>query len=436
MVVSNRETVILGGGVTGLAAAIASGRSAFEARDVPGGICSSYYVRPQDGTRLNDAPEDGEAYRFEIGGGHWLFGGDPVVLDLIASLTPVRSYARRSSVYFMHEGLMVPYPLQNHLRFLNGDLAAKALKEIASPPRTPARTMAGWLEQSFGKTLTEYFFGPFHDLYTDGLWTRIAPQDLYKSPVDIPRVIKGARRETSSVGYNTTYVYPTDGLGALVRQMAARSHMRFGSRAERIDLRRREVQFSDGSGSRYEKIISTLPLNQAIEIAGLSTESEPDPHTSVLVLNIGARRGPRCPDDHWLYVPDSLSGFYRIGFYSNVDSSFLPASARAQNDSVSLYVERAFQGGRRPSEAKIQSYTEGVLKELRGCGFITKCEVVDPTWVGVAYTWSWPGSSWKAEALELLQENNIYQVGRYARWKFDGIANSVRDGLVAGAALR
>ncbi len=74
---TKRQTLILGAGVTGLAAGYASGLPVYEAASAPGGICSSYYVRPGSTQRLSQAPADGEAYRFEIGGGHWIFGGDP-----------------------------------------------------------------------------------------------------------------------------------------------------------------------------------------------------------------------------------------------------------------------------------------------------------------------------------------------------------------------
>lgn len=42
-----------------------------------------------------------------------------------------------------------------------------------------------------------------------------------------------------------------------------------------------------------------------------------------------------------LYNPDAKSGFHRVGFYSNVDCSFQPKSARQANEGVSIYVERA-----------------------------------------------------------------------------------------------
>ena len=96
---------ILGGGITGLAAGIASGLPVFEAAPAPGGICSSYYIYPDSKERLANAPKDDEVYRFEIGGGHWIFGGDSTILQFIEHLTPVKSYARKSSVYFQEQNL-------------------------------------------------------------------------------------------------------------------------------------------------------------------------------------------------------------------------------------------------------------------------------------------------------------------------------------------
>jgi len=429
-------SLILGAGMTGLAAGYASGLPVYEAAEIPGGICSSYYVRPGSVERLHRAPEDGEAYRFEIGGGHWIFGGDPLVLRFIRSLTPVKSYGRCSSVYFTRQGLYVPYPLQNHLGYLGRDVAVKALTEMANPPRSNPKTMADWIEQSFGKTLTELFFAPFHELYTAGLWTHIAPQDAYKSPVDFSLVVQGAFDKTPPVGYNTTFVYPIEGLNMLAQRMAERCQVHYGKKVVQVDVRRKEVHFADGSSVCYDRLISTLPLNRIMEMAGLEVDCEPDPYTSVLVLNIGATRGLRCPDAHWLYIPDSRSGFHRVGFYSNVDVSFLPASSRAQKDRVSIYVERAYPGSEKPDEAEIQSYSQMVVQELQEWGFIDEPEVVDPTWIDVAYTWSWPGSKWRQEALRALEEHDIHQVGRYGRWVFQGIADSIRDGFVVGGALR
>jgi protoporphyrinogen oxidase len=429
------HTLVLGAGMTGLAAGIASGLPVVEAAASPGGICLSYRMRPGDREPLPDSNADQETYRFENGGGHWIFGGDPAVLQFIERLVPVKRYARRSSVYFPDTASYVPYPLQNHLRYLDKTLAVAALGEMSRPALT-GTTMADWVSGNFGETLSQLFFTPFHELYTAGLYRSIAPQDSYKSPVNLRLALQGALDDAPAVGYNTTFIYPEGGLNLLAQRMAARCDVAYGRRVVKFDTEARTVGFADGSEQPYDRLLSTLPLNQALQMAGLSTAERADPYTSVLVVNIGAVRGDRCPDDHWLYIPFSDAGFHRVGFYSNVDRRFLPASARDAGGKVSIYVERAFAGGERPDADAITAYCADVVAELQRWGFIATAEVVHPTWVDVAYTWSWPGSGWTQQAIQALQKAGIYQVGRYGRWIFQGIADSIRDGFIVGSSFR
>lgn len=431
------ETLILGGGVTGLAAGIASGYPVFEGQAFPGGICSSYYVRRGSTGRIPNPGPKADAYRFEHGGGHWIFGGHPEVLGIVERLAPCDRIARKSSVYFPDDSRYVGFPLQHHLHQLRPDVAARALAEVlAASAESAPRTMAGALEAQFGKTLAELFFHPFHAGYTAGLWREIAPQDGYKTPLDLRLVRQGALGPATPVGYNVTFLYPRDGLDSLIGGLAARADLRCGHSVAGIDLARREIVLDDGRVVGYGRLLSTLPLNRMVELTGIQTQSAPDPYTSVLVLNIGARRGPRCPDDHWLYIPQSQAGFHRVGFYSNVHPHFLPASVRDANNATCIYVERSFPGGTRPGTAEVARYAEATVRELQAWGFIADVEAMDPSWVDVAYTWTYPGSSWVKEATSALVRENVWLAGRYARWMFQGIADSLRDGFLAGQALR
>jgi len=443
-----------------LGAAWASGLPVYEAGAVPGGVCASYYLRPGEDERLNAPPENDEAWRFEVGGGHWIFGGDPEILNFIQSLAPVRSYERRSAVFLPDEQRLVPYPIQNHLRCLDPEIARRALREISeaaasarqqstlikdnslttendnsqSLPAGP--TMAEWLREHFGPTLYEKFFGPFHALYTAQLHERIAPQDAYKSPVNLEAVRLGAQSDVPPAGYNVSFVYPEQGLDALARGLSARADIRYGKRVTAIDTAGRTVCFEDGTAASFKTLISTLPLSTAMTLTGLKVESPPDPHTSVLVLNLGARKGPRCPSEHWVYVPRSRSGFHRVGIYSHVDRSFLPRSMRGRQELAAFYIESAFLPENRPDSARMDNLCQSMIEELQEWQWIEGAEVVSPTWIEVAYTWSLPGSTWRAEALRVLESHGIHQVGRYARWSFQGIADSLRDGLRVGQAGR
>jgi protoporphyrinogen oxidase len=286
--------------------------------------------------------------------------------------------------------------------------------------------MADWVAAQFGPTLCRLFFGPFHARYTAGLWTEIRPQDNYKTPIDKALVSKGSVEKTPDAGYNAEFVYPKEGLDGLARKMAARCEVRYGRRAVRIDAAERCIHFDSGPPQRFDRMISTLPLNRMVEMTGIEVGERADPHTSVLVLNVGARRGPDCPDAHWIYVPESSAGFHRVGFYSNVDAGFLPEYAR---DRVSLYIERAFLPGDRPSAEAVAEYQKATIEELQAWGFIGEVDVIDPTWIDVAYTWSWPDSTWREEAIQRLGEYGITMLGRYGRWRFQGIAASLREGL-------
>lgn len=420
------DRIVLGAGITGLSAGIACGADILELGDIPGGICASYYAG-RDGKRkfLRD---DDESYRFEVGGGHWIFGADSEVLALLGSLSPLKRYERVSSVYLPDTKTHVPYPIQNHLSYLQDEIKEKALKEMVAGGDRPVRTLAEWLEVNFGKTLCELFFFPFHELYTAGLYTRIAPQDAFKTPINRDLIIKGAKEKTPSVGYNATFVYPEMGLDDLIRKMSERCRINYNRRVVRVDAGKKEAVFSDGKTLRYDKIVSTLPLNRMVDMAGENV-GEADPFTSVLVINIGAKSGKKCPREQWIYVPRSRAGFHRVGFYSNVDVTFLPAASRLDGSRVSIYVEKAYEGGKMPSDAEIKKTCDDTVRELKEWQFISEEEVVDPTWIDIAYTWQHPDSQWREEAIGRLRGDGIYQIGRYGKWKFQGIAESIKDGL-------
>jgi len=431
------DKLILGGGVTGLAAGIASGAPVLEAEHRPGGICSSYYMRRNVPERLDSPGADGEAYRFEHGGGHWIFGGHPDVLAIVQALAPCDAIERISSVFFPEEKRYVGFPLQHHLRELAPEIAACAVDEMMSAVGgEEARTMAQWLEAQFGPTLAALFFHPFHEAYTAGLWREIAPQDGYKTPLDRRQVLRGAQGDAEPAGYNVRFLYPHDGLDALIGALAKRADLRCGQRVAAIDPATRALTLEDGRTLRYGRLLSTLPLNQLLAFCGIATHAPADPYTSVLVLNIGAERGRLCPDDHWLYIPRSRSGFHRVGFYSNVRPHFLPASLREGRQACSIYVERSYRGGGKPFADEVARYAESTVRELQEWGFIGRVEALDPSWVEVAYTWSHPGSTWVKEAVTTLLHHGIQVTGRYARWTFQGIADSLRDGFIAGQGLR
>lgn len=417
--------IILGAGITGLSAGFERQIDIFEATGFAGGICRSYYATRRG--KILPARTDKETYRFEQGGGHWIFGTKSRSLQWIRQRCRVRWHNRRAQVFLPRHNLTVPFPLQNNLRFLPGEIKEKILKEIRAKRKTKTATLADWLMSHFGETLCDIFFFPFHERYTNGLFHDVAPEDLYKTPCNKQTILAGAQRAIPPSGYNDRFIYPEDGLDTLVRGLAGGCSINYNKKAVKIKLKTKEVFFKDGSSVPFHRIFSTLPLSQVVTMAGLDT-GEPDPHTSVLVLNLGATKGPRCPDAHWVFVPQSKSGFHRIGFYSQVTPSFLPASLRKNRDAVSLYVEKSFPGNRQPTKQQLKKTTENIITELKEWGIISEVEVCSPTWIPVAYTWRKPGSRWAEDSIKTLARHGIIPIGRYGRWRFQGIAQSMEEG--------
>lgn len=366
--------IILGAGITGLSAGFNTGYPIFEARDVPGGICRSYYMK---------------GYRFEIGGGHWIFG-DPQAIKFLDRFSKLERYEKRSGVYINN---IFPAPIQRH---------------CWEEDRYNPSSMKGSIHRKFSKDLCKIFFDPFNEKYTAGLYNNVISENDYKTP------------SANDKGYNDVFYYPSAGLDVMVDEMAKENDIKYGKFAERIDTDKRVVYFIDGSSEKYDRIISTLPLDYLFKLTG--ENSNDLPRTAVMVVNIGAVPGPKLPKDHWIYVPFCDSGFFRVGFYSNIDKSFVP-----DKDKVSIYVETSFEPD------ILASYSQygrilNIISELKDLGFIKNIDCVNAKFLHCAYTWR-TEKSMVEKKIDLLNKKDILSIGRYGKWRFQGIAESVLDGL-------
>lgn len=365
------NNLILGAGFTGMAAGIKTGWPVYEATDKPGGICRNY---------------EKEGFTFSNGGPHWVFGKGKG-LDYIKTLTDLNTYQRKASIYY---NVQFPYPIQDYA-------------EMQQEPKKG--TFQGWLGKNFSKELNNMFFYPFNDKYTAGLYRDTVQIDDYKTPT---------RGGTGTV---VEFHDPVIGLTELVDRMADKNDIRYNKRVKSIDVDSKTVFFED-EAIDYDKIVSSIPLNQMMAMCGKTVEL---PYTSVLVINIGAEKAECTPTDHWVYVPFCTSGFYRLAFYSNVDEK------RAPYGKVGLSVELAFPG-MPPEKIDVLRATNEVIKELKLWRFIGDTVVVDPTYVRVAYSWLYNEKD-KDDAIKWLKSRGITSTGRYGKWKFQGLVESIADGL-------
>lgn len=425
---SKDKLLILGGGITGITAGIYYNAPVYEKNNYPGGLCASYYVdfkNKKYEQRLNE-----DTYRFEHGGGHWIHGFEKIKFRTIKKFLKMRFHNRKTAVYFPKIDLYIPYPIQYNLAYLPANIRKKVTDELSQLKNETANTLADWLKINFGTTLYQLFFSPFHYLYTAGLYTKIAPQDEYKTPIF--QHIRSSQfiLDKGRIGYNAVFGYPEDGLDSVVRKLAEKCKIFYNKEAYKINIRKKEILFKDGSVKKYDTLLCTLPLCRVLEMTDIKIKAPPGPYTSVFAINIGAKKGKKLPQYHWIYVPKSDTGFYRVGFYSNVSKSFLPLRHRRNSDYVSIYVEMAYRDKRILIQSEIKNIVSQVIKELQNWDFISEPEVVDYNWTEIAYTWEYPNSKWRQKALKILEKSRIFQVGRYGKWINQGIVDSINDALL------
>lgn len=371
--------IILGAGFTGMAAAIKTGYQIYESSNAAGGICNSYTK---------------EGFQFFNGGPHLLFG-QGIGLDYIKTLVPVNTYARKSGIYF---NKIFPYPFQT---MAEGEYS------------TTEGSLKDWLKNKFGKQSCNMFFNPFNDKYTAGLYDEVIQYDEYKSP------------PAGSQGFSSTYCDPVKGLSHLVNKMSEQCSIEYGMQVVGIDVDNKKIKFQYAPGAHkiisYDKLISTIPLGQLLWMCGKRDIELP--YTSVLVINIGAEAGINLPHEHWLYVPYCKTKFHRIGFYTNIDPT------RGPEGKVGLAVEMAFLPDfDYPFDFDIPFIIDQVVQELQSWGFIGKVITADPTYVRCAYTWLRKKED-RQIALDWLKERDIISTGRYGKWHFQGMIDSIKDGF-------
>lgn len=423
---------IIGAGLTGLSLArLLPARRCriFEREAVPGGLCRSEQV---------------EGFTFDWSG-HLLHLRDPGVRRRVGRLLPggLQTHARNAAVHAC--GRYVPYPFQANLHGLPPEVVrecvtgfVQALYRRARPARTS--DFLSWVRTTFGAGITRHFFIP----YNEKLWLRGLEQltsDWARWSIPRPgldEVIGGALGiPTTGMGYNPTFLYPrAGGIGVLPTALATRLRtIAFGKRLTRVNLQQREITFRDGETLHYDRLVSTLPLPELLHMiedlpawavrAGKRLE-----WVSVCNFNLGINRAGVTPY-HWVYFPEPVYPFYRVGCYSNFSNCVAPPGTS------SLYVEVAV----RP-DCPVDPATreETIAAGLHRCGMlrrrdrivVSRCQHIHCAYV--------VHDRYRQRALprvlDFLTSHGVYSAGRYGAWEYSSMEQALRTGTDLARELR
>jgi protoporphyrinogen oxidase len=427
------DVVIVGSGVTGLAAAwVLADRATVLERDArPGGL-----VRTE---RFGDYWFDRVL--------HLLYFQDPdterhvrsLMGDTLAPCPPVAWCETSRGI--------TRFPFQMNLRGLDLEARLGCIRDLAEASFRAASMPASFeehLRSTFGRSMCEIFLFP----YNRKMWKRdlseLAPSGFTWNIThpSFEEVLRGAfERDVEFKAYNSSGWYPRPpenaprrGMECLSAALASQAHdLRCGCDVVAIHPERREVSYR--RSRRIERIeygealLSTLPLPTLLDLsegAPAQVRSSGARLTSNRVLSIAISvRGPRPLDPgHWRYYADESLIFTRLIFLHEFDPALAP------EDGWPLLVEVT-----EPSEqplADTDALVARVKVDLERAGALpegstildTRVIAIDPAYV----VFGLEDRPRVEAAHQYLASHGITSLGRYGKWEYSSMSSCIRDG--------
>lgn len=404
------DILILGGGMAGLGAGVEArrlGRESLilEAASAPGGLCRGVTVAGCEFDRY----------------------GPKVIIDRPSSAGLVGMLAANAERHELHEltylsdfGL-VGFPVQRYLVDLGPDLSERILAEMCAARQQPkpVHNYRDWLLNSYGQILCEMVLYP----YEEKKWqVPLAEMDYHWAldrpvAVDFDEVAKGAQVRLPA---SRRYFYPRQGnLSGLIDSLAAHAGpIRLDAPVTAID-RAGQTVIASGESYHYRRLISSLPLDQAIRMstgvpAGLrETANSLLKWLSIRVYNLVFDGVAPLAGDA-IYFPEPTVSFRRVAVLRNLCPR-LPAPNRT---AISLEVVRSESGrsALRPPDVS------GIVRELlsvpqfRDLGPLLGSDVVD---IAEAYPLQRDGLREYVDALSRdYRQWNIWHCGRAGTFSY------------------
>jgi protoporphyrinogen oxidase len=430
------ETLILGGGLTGLSAAwhLGNGYRIVEKADRVGGF-----------TRT----EELDGFLFDVTG-HWLHLRDPGIRELVHRLMPDGFVTIQRVARIYSHGVFTRYPYQVNTFGLPPQVVSECLLGFVEATLGPGgrelrerepRTFAEYILRHLGEGFARHFMFPYNQkIYTvhprelTAEWCgRFVPRPGLKEVIDGALGLGG-----DQAGYNATFLYPKQGgieslPRAFLREL--RGPVDCGVHPVSIDWKARTAALSDGRTLAWDGLLSTIDLPELVRLlarggnlpAEVERAADALRGTTVTYVNVAARG--RSLGYHWVYFPGGDFPFYRAGSFSAAHPPLAPEGCQ------SFYVEFAHRGGMDPRLAETQAI-EGLVR----CGLIERREDVlfavarEIRNAYVLYDQEYGPA--RERILAFLEAAGIEVGGRYGRWEYSSMEDAIIAGRDAAGRLR
>ncbi len=418
------------------------------------GLSAAYHLDDKDYMIVEKESEIGGLCRTKKIGdfhfdytGHLLHINNPIFSQFISQECP-NLFSRHVRKSFIHtQGTYVPYPFQINTFGLPSDTIFDCVygfikarmrneKENSSLDKQDVGksewSFKEWILRAFGEGFAQHFFIPFNEkLYCRDLDEISSEWTSWSIPVPaLEDVLGGAIGiKKTKIGYNQTFLYPKrGGIEILPKKLASLCrNVLLEKEIVSVDLKRKEVYLEDGGVIKYHFLISTVPLNRLLSISKdlpdeVSQWGQNLKYIKVIDWNI-AFRGSFRDDIHWIYFPEKVFPFYRVGFSTNFSKGIAPEGYSC------LYAEVAVDGKKEIHNDKIK---EQVMEQLIKLGIIQNekdiviqdLNIIDPAYVVF-------DRFRKRNLLKIrsfFEEHGVFLAGRFGGWDYLSMEKAFLDG--------
>jgi protoporphyrinogen oxidase len=376
---------------------------------------------------------DDEGFTWDLGG-HVLFSHWKYFDHLLEQALGDQWVEHEREAWVWMRDRWIPYPFQNNIWRLPKDDLIRCLKGLVESHRAPAdgppRHFGEWLQRAFGDGLCQTFMNP----YNFKVWA-YPPEQLgvgwmgeRVATVDLARILGNLveRKDDVSWGPNATFRFPLrGGTGAIWTSLASQlpyEKLNLCTRVCSIDTSARRILCEDGSSIAYDRLISTIPLDQLLrsltDCRDLSRLASRFVYSSSHIVGVGftgkppAELATKC----WMYFPESDTPFYRVTAFSNYSPFNVPTPGRQW----SLMAEVSESALKPVNSATV---VNDVIAGFRKVGFIDdRTQIVTRFHRRLerGYPTPWLGrDEVLATVLPALEAKGILSRGRFGAWRYE-----------------
>jgi protoporphyrinogen oxidase len=420
------KIVIIGGGLAGLSAGFHLPEHApvlFEKDSEVGGLCRSF---EQDG------------FTFDCTG-HLLHLKNAYTRELVDRILPdaFRPHERQAAIY--SKSVLTPYPFQANTFGLPPQVVKECVMGFIDTLNVPRNgnhaNFHDWVLTTFGAGIAKHFMLPYNEKFWKMDLADVTSEWVSWSipKPTIEEVVNGALGLTNTgMGYNPKFIYPRRGGIDCIPQALSRgiSRIHKDHALESIDPGKKFVRFKNGREEAFDRLITTIPLPLTFELLTdapdeLRAAAKKLRAISVLNFNIGVDR-PNISNKHWVYYPENEYIFSRIGFPSNFSDTLSPPNTS------SIYIEITYGRGQRPN---VEAAYEQAIIDLHKCGILQKGDgILTRNMIDIQTAYIIFDQN-RLESIEkligYLASRDIYTAGRYGKWDYYSMEDSILSGKAA-----